>query len=64
VHGLFLFGLRHHDRAAAARAAAMRQRGKPGGFLTNAIARRANRIAFVMVRDQVPYDPTRWTLQE
>lgn len=57
-------GLRHHDRAAAARAAEMRQRGKPGGIITNAIARRANRIAFVMVRDQVPYDPTRWTPQE
>lgn len=57
-------GLRHHDPAAAARAAAMRQRGKPGGIINNAIARRANRIAFVMVRDQTPYDPTRWSVQE
>lgn len=57
-------GLRHHDRAAAARAAAMRQRGKPGGIINTAIARRANRIAYVMVRDQTTYDPTRCTLKE
>ena len=29
-----------------------------------AMAHRANRIAFALVRDQTPYDPSRWTQED
>jgi transposase len=54
-------GLWHQDPAAKAHAAALRQRGKPGGIIATAMAHRANRIAYALVRDQQPYDPTRWS---
>jgi len=54
-------GLWHQDPAAKAHAAALRQRGKPGGIIATALAHRANRIAYALVRDQQPYDPTRWS---
>ena len=38
-----------------------RERGKPGGIIACALARRAGKIAFAMVRDQAPYDPARWS---
>lgn len=38
----------------------LRARGKPGGVIACAMANRANRIAFALVRDQAPYDPARW----
>lgn len=53
-------GLWHCDPAAKAYAAGLRERGKPGGVIATALAHRANRIAFAMVRDQALYDPDRW----
>lgn len=38
----------------------LRDRGKPAGIIACAMANRANRIAFAMVRNNRPYDPTRW----
>jgi transposase len=57
-------GLWHQDPAARAYAAALRERGKPGAIITCALGRRANKIAFAMIRDQTLYDPTCWTTQE
>ncbi len=54
-------GLWLNDAAATQRAVELRARGKKGGVITCAMAHRANRIAFALVRDQAPYDPTRWT---
>jgi transposase len=42
------------------RAHNLKARGKPAGIIACAMARRANKIAFAMVRDQTPYDPSRW----
>jgi transposase len=53
-------GLWRCDPAARAHAAAMRARGKHGGVIATALAHRANRIAFAMVRDQASYQPDRW----
>ena len=53
-------GLWRLDPAARAYAASLRARGKPPGVIATAMANRANRIAFAMVRDQRPYDPNRW----
>jgi transposase len=53
-------GLWLNDSAAAQRALELRARGKKGGVITCAMAHRANRIAFALVRDQVPYNPTKW----
>jgi transposase len=53
-------GLWHQDRAARAYAAALRQRGKHGGVIVCALAHRANKIAYAMVRDQKTYDPALW----
>jgi transposase len=53
-------GLWHRDRAAQAYATSLRERGKPGGVIGCALAHRANKIAYAMVRDQKPYDPSRW----
>lgn len=57
-------GLWHHDPAARAYAASLRERGKAGGIIGTALARRANKIAFAMVRDQTQYDPAAWQQQE
>jgi hypothetical protein len=51
-------GLWRCDPAARAYGAALRARGKHGGVIATALAQRANRIAFAMVRDQTGYDPT------
>jgi transposase len=56
-------GLWLNDPAAKAYAAQLRDRGKKGGVIACAMANRANRIAYALVRDQQPYDPSRW-LQE
>ena len=48
------------DPASRPRVAALKARGKPSGIIACAMANRANRIAFAMVRDQTPYDPQRW----
>jgi transposase len=53
-------GLRHHDRAARAYAARLADRGKHSMIIWTALANRANRIAFAMVRDQTVYDPACW----
>jgi transposase len=47
-------GLWRCDPAGRAYAAALRARGKPGGVVATALAHRANKIAFAMVRDQAP----------
>ena len=39
----------------------LRARGKKGGVIGCAMAHRANKIAYALVRDQTGYDPTRWT---
>jgi transposase len=53
-------GLWHSDPASKVRAAALKARGKHGGVIACALAHRANRIAFALVRDQANYDPIRW----
>lgn len=53
-------GLWRSDGPAKAYAASLRARGKEGAVIACALANRANRIAFAMVRDQAGYDPTRW----
>lgn len=42
-------------------AVSLKARGKPAGIIACAMARRANKIAFAMVRDQTPYTPDRWS---
>jgi transposase len=42
-------------------ATSLKARVKPAGIIACAMARRANKIAFAMVRDQTPYDPDRWS---
>ena len=57
-------GLWLNDPAARAYAAALSARGKKGGIIACALANRANRIAFALVRDQAAYKPDLWTNQE
>jgi transposase len=57
-------GLWLNEPAAKAYGAALRVRGKKGKVIVCAMAHRANRIAYALVRDQAPYDPARWPLQE
>jgi transposase len=57
-------GLWLNDPAAKQHAAALRARGKKGLVIACAMAHRANRIAFALVRDQAAYDPTRWTRED
>jgi transposase len=45
-------GLWHCDQAASASAAGLRARGKLGGVIATALAHRANRIAYALIRDQ------------
>lgn len=53
-------GLWLNDPAAKTYATGLRARGKKGGVIACAMAHRANRIAYALVRDQDAYDPTRW----
>jgi transposase len=48
------------DPAAKRYAATLKARGKRGGIIACALAHRATRIAYALVRDQAPYDPARW----
>jgi transposase len=48
------------DPAGRAYAAGLKARGKRGGIIACALAHRANKIAYAMVRDQADYDPARW----
>lgn len=53
-------GLWLNDPAAKAYATGLRARGKRGAVIACALAHRANRIAYALVRDQRPYDASRW----
>lgn len=53
-------GLWHCDPAAKRYGQQLRARGKNGGVIACAIAHRANKIAFALVRDQAGYDSARW----
>jgi transposase len=53
-------GLWHADPAARDYGRALRARGKKGAVIGCAMAHRANKIAYALVRDQTGYDPTRW----
>jgi transposase len=53
-------GLWLNDPNAKHYAAQLRDRGKKGGVIACALAHRANRIAFALVRDQASYDPAVW----
>ena len=53
-------GLWHSEPISRAYGAELRARGKPGGIIITAMAHRANKIAFAMVRDQNAWEPSRW----
>ena len=57
-------GLWLNDPAAKIYGSRLRARGKKGLVIACAMANRANRIAFALVRDQTPYDPHRWTQED
>ncbi|MCF6744090.1 IS110 family transposase [Blastococcus sp. KM273128] len=57
-------GLWLNDRSARDYAAALKARGKRGGIIACALAHRANKIAYALVRDQAPYDAARWSTRE
>lgn len=54
-------GLWLNDPAAKTHGQHLRARGKKGLVIACAMAHRANRIAFALVRDQKPYNPSKWT---
>ena len=53
-------GLWLADPAARRYGQTWRARGKKGGVICCAMAHRANKIAYALVRDQTGYDPARW----
>jgi transposase len=53
-------GLWHSEPTSRTYGAELRARGKPGGIIITAMAHRANKIAFAMVRDQNSWEPGRW----
>ncbi|NYD77027.1 IS110 family transposase [Arthrobacter cupressi] len=53
-------GLWFNDAPGRAYADGLKARGKKGGVIACAMAHRATRIAYAMVRDEVVYDPARW----
>lgn len=57
-------GLWLNDPAAKVYGANLRARGKKGLVIGCAMANRANRIAFALVRDQTRYDPSKWTRED
>ena len=54
-------GLWHSDPAAKTYAAGLKARGKHGGIIACALAHRASRIAYALVRDHTTYQPSRWS---
>lgn len=54
-------GLWLNDPATRSYVTSLKQRGKPSGVIACALANRANRIAYAMVRDQQPYRPELWS---
>lgn len=57
-------GLWLNDPAAKVYGSQLRARGKHGMVITCAMANRANKIAFALVRDQATYDPSRWPQED
>ena len=53
-------GLWRSDPPARRYGQQLRARGKKGGVIGCAMANRANKIAYALVRDQSSYDPDRW----
>lgn len=53
-------GLWLTEPSAKAYAAELKSRGKPGGIIGCALAHRATRIAYALVRDHTIYNPARW----
>ena len=53
-------GLWLTEPSAKAYAAELKARGKPGGIIGCALAHRATRIAYALVRDHTIYNPSRW----
>jgi transposase len=53
-------GLWLNEPAAKNYARGLKDRGKHGGIVACAMAHRANRIAYALVRDHATYEPTRW----
>ena len=53
-------GLWRSDPAARRYGQRLRARGKKSGVIGCAMAHRANKIAYALVRDQAGYDPDRW----
>jgi transposase len=53
-------GLWRSDPAARRYGQQLRARGKKGRVIGCAMANRANRIAYALVRDQTGYEPDRW----
>jgi transposase len=53
-------GLWHADPAARRYGQQLRARGKKAGVIGCAMAHRANKIAYALVRDQSGYEPRRW----
>jgi transposase len=53
-------GLWLQDPAAKRYGQGLRARGKNGGVIACAMAHRANKIAYALVRDHTDYDPTHW----
>ena len=51
------------DPAGRAYADSLKARGKRGGIIACALAHRANKIAYALVRDHADYDPERWSTQ-
>ena len=49
------------DPTSRSYAISLKSRGKPAGIIACAMAHRANKIAFAMVRDQTPYNPEHWS---
>lgn len=49
------------DPTSRTYATSLKARGKPAGIIACAMAHRANKIAFAMIRDQTPYHPERWS---
>jgi transposase len=57
-------GLWLNDQASRHYAAGLRTRGKRGGIIACALAHRANKIAYALVRDHAVYDADRWSTSE
>jgi transposase len=53
-------GLWLNEPTAKTYAHGLKERGTHGGIIACALAHRANRIAYALVRDHATYEPTRW----